>query len=405
MAYSVPTNIDPAADAASLLRRLGFATLTLLTPTVALVTRRGVVVLVPIGVALLVLAAALDGAQRPLGVVWEKVRTSRTALAAMIVLLWCALSLVWTPFIGPAAERLGNIVATAALAVAGYLALPDRMRSANLYLVPVGVGIAAIAAIGAALFGEASRAGFDEADQNLDRGLTVIALLVWPAIAWLRSRGRHREAALLGVTAAFAVALGPQWMPRIALAVGGLAFALTVYAGEKGVKTVGWTMGGLLVLAPLLPFVARPLAGLFLASSDPVLRSMRIWRSIITSEPVRLITGHGFESSLRGRLEGLIPINAPNTLLFELWFELGIVGAVAGAVALHGAARAAGRNHAALVPGMMAAFATAFSFACLGIGTAQMWWFTTLAVVVLVFVAIERGQFRTTRPKARLFRR
>jgi hypothetical protein len=32
-----------------------------------------------------------------------------------------------------------------------------------------------------------------------------------------------------------------------------------------------------------------------------------------------------------------------------------------------------------------------------------MWWFTALALVVLVFVSIERGQFRTTRPKARLF--
>ena len=53
---------------------------------------------------------------------------------------------------------------------------------------------------------------------------------------------------------------------------------------------------------------------------------------------------------------------------------------------------------------MIAAFATAYAFACLGIGTAQMWWFTALALVVLVFVSIERGQFRTTRPKARLLR-
>jgi hypothetical protein len=34
-----------------------------------------------------------------------------------------------------------------------------------------------------------------------------------------------------------------------------------------------------------------------------------------------------------------------------------------------------------------------------------MWWFTALVVTILMFVAIERGQFRTTRPKAMLQRR
>jgi hypothetical protein len=54
---------------------------------------------------------------------------------------------------------------------------------------------------------------------------------------------------------------------------------------------------------------------------------------------------------------------------------------------------------------VIAAFAAAFTLACLGIGTAQMWWFTALAVLVLIFVAAERGQFRTTRPKAMFLRK
>lgn len=48
----------------------------------------------------------------------------------------------------------------------------------------------------------------------------------------------------------------------------------------------------------------------------------------------------------------------------------------------------------------MAAFATAFAIACLGVGMTVMWWFTSLAMLVLVFVTVERGQFRTQRPKA-----
>jgi hypothetical protein len=97
---------------------------------------------------------------------------------------------------------------------------------------------------------------------------------------------------------------------------------------------------------------------------------------------------------------GLIPPNAPTTVLFAIWYELGVVGALAAAVALHDGVRSATRVYPPLVPGITAAFATAFAFACLGIGTAQSWWFTALAALVLVFGAAERGQFRTARPKA-----
>ncbi|RYY15118.1 MAG: peptide ABC transporter permease, partial [Alphaproteobacteria bacterium] len=88
--------------------------------------------------------------------------------------------------------------------------------------------------------------------------------------------------------------------------------------------------------------------------------------------------------------------------LFELWYELGLVGAFAAAFALHAAIRRAGREASVLVPGAMAAFASAFLIACIGVGMTVMWWLTTLALAVLVFVAVERGQFRTRRPKASL---
>ncbi|WP_421021913.1 hypothetical protein, partial [Klebsiella pneumoniae] len=65
-------------------------------------------------------------------------------LAGLLIVAWAALSLVWTPFPGPAMERLANLVATIALTLLAYFALPDRMRSANLYLLPLGVAAAAI---------------------------------------------------------------------------------------------------------------------------------------------------------------------------------------------------------------------------------------------------------------------
>jgi hypothetical protein len=159
-------------------------------------------------------------------------------------------------------------------------------------------------------------------------------------------------------------------------------------------------MAAIVMLAPLLPFVLAPLASAVFGASDPLVTSLQAWRTVVADEPLRLLTGHGFETALRGRAAGLVPAGAPRNLLFELWYELGFVGAAALAAALYAGVRRGGRDHPPLVPGLMASFAAAFALACLGTATVQMWWLTTLAVTVLVFVAASRGQFRTTRPKA-----
>src|SRR3954471_7704051 len=90
---------DPAAAAASLLRRVGFTILMTAVPVTALVTRRAVVVLAPVGIVLLVLAAVLDGGSRPVKERLRAVLLSPGGLAAGLALGWCTLSLVWTPFL------------------------------------------------------------------------------------------------------------------------------------------------------------------------------------------------------------------------------------------------------------------------------------------------------------------
>lgn len=400
MARSPVPPIDPAADAAGLLRRLGFAILMLFTPLAALITRRGVVVLVPIGVALLVIASVLDGANRPLVATLKGIGASVAGTASALLFGWCALSLAWTPFPAPAAERIGNIAATLGVVFAGYLALPDRMRSANLYLLPVGVAAAAVAAIGLALLGPEGGRALNADGQSLARGLVVLVLFVWPSVAWLRSRGREIEALGLAVAVALAAIVFPEPMPLIALGVGGIVFALTSSSPALGTRLTAVVLAGALALAPLFPLIVRPVANLFFNPSDPVIASLRVWRNMIFSDPLRLVTGYGFETALRGRAVGLLPVNAPQSLLFEIWYELGVVGAFAGAVALFFGVIGSGRDHPPLVPGVMAAFAGAFALAVLGIGTTEMWWFTALATLLLVFVAAERGQFRTKRPKA-----
>lgn len=174
---------DPAADAAALLRRIGFIALVVVVPLAALLSRRAIVILVPIGVVILCLATVLDGAARPARQGLRRVLRTRAMAAGGVLVAWTALSIVWSPFPGTASERLLNVAITVGLTLAGYLALPDRMRAANAYLLPLGVGIAAIAAVALGLFsGAALRLGLDD-DSTLERGAMLLALLVWPAVA------------------------------------------------------------------------------------------------------------------------------------------------------------------------------------------------------------------------------
>lgn len=393
---------NPSADAAAMLRRLGFATLFFAVPLAALFTRRALVVMAPLAVILLVLASVLDGSARHARDKVLALATSTGGIAALVLLFWAGLSLVWTPFLPEASERLFNIAGMILMGLGGYLAVPERMRAANLYLLPVGVGLAAVIGILLALQG-GSR--FDPEGLSLERGMLMLALLVWPALAWLHSRGRNLEAVALALAVAVAALLTREGLPLYGLAAGAIVFVLTAASPQLGPRLVGLVMAGLLLLAPLLPFLLKPLAASVLGARAPLTASLEVWRQIVVSEPLRLLTGHGLETALRGRSFGLVPRNAPSTLLFEIWYELGLVGAVAASLLLYRAVVGIRSHRATVAPGIMAAFACAYALGCLGIGTTQVWWFTALVVLVLIFVAIERGQFRTTRPKAILRRK
>lgn len=400
MVRSALPTANLSADTAALLRRIGFAILFFAIPLAALFTRRALVVMAPLAVALIVLAAFLDGAAKD---PWQKAigfLTSRAGIAGFVLVLWAALSLIWTPFLNVASERLLNILAMGLMALAGYLALPERMRSANLYLLPVGVGLAALISLPLLL-----REGRLEPDGlGVERGLVVLALLLWPAVTWLHSRGRNLEAVALALAVSLSAFLSAHVLPLIGLAAGAAAFALTAASPRAGSRIIGLLMALLLVAAPALPFLLKPLAAGALGSPSSIVASLETWQALILKEPLRLVTGHGLETSWRGRMFGLVPSATPFSVLFEIWYELGLVGALSAAALLFQAASNAGGSRPILGPGIMAAFATAFALGACGISTAQVWWFTALVVLVLVFVAVERGQFRTKRPKAILRR-
>jgi hypothetical protein len=398
MAHRRHIETDPLASATALLRRLGFATLMLLIPSVALVSRRAVVVLAPIGIALLVIAAILDGENRPLARSSRMLTGSVPVLATFVLLVWIALSLIWTPFQGSASGRVTSLIATAALGLAGYLAMPERMRASNIYLLAIGVAIGACAGL---LMGLAHAQDFldVEGGWTLDRGLLALAILVWPAVAWLSSRRRDVQALLLAAAVGAACVFAPSHLPLLAFVAGAVVCILATAVPRAVAHVLAKGMAALLLLAPLVALSVGVFAD---GAAGGLAGSLAAWRNVITDEPLRLLTGYGIEASLRSRAAGTLSQAVPNSLFFEIWYELGLVGAVAAAVALHGAVMAAADRHPPLTPGAMATFAAAFAMAGAGVATTQMWWVTTLIAIGLVFIAIARGQFRTKRPKVLL---
>jgi hypothetical protein len=122
----------------------------------------------------------------------------------------------------------------------------------------------------------------------------------------------------------------------------------------------------------------------------------------VSDDPLRLMTGHGLDTALRAVNAGLVPAGAPRGLLFEIWYELGFLGAAALALLLVIAVRATRSLDRAVVPGALAAIAAAFMIAMLGLASAQSWWLASLALAAITLAAVNHGQFRTVRPKSRI---
>ena len=395
--------LDPTADAAMLLRRIGFATLALVFPLAAMVSRRAAVVLVPIGVALMLLAAFIENPNQ----LFRNLRQAVLGTAGIgLVCLggWILLSLTWTVNSAHAGEKALNIIMAIILGIVGVAAMPERMRAANLNLVALGTGVASIFAlclIGVHLANPKLLPGFFGESGSLLRGIGVLVIVVWPALAWLLSRDRLVSALVLATIVALVALTRPAEGGIVAVVSGTLAFGLVTANRTLGIRLIAFAVGGLLLLAPALPFVLGPFSAILTNSGmDPMAASLQIWAEIVRSEPIKLITGHGLDTAMNGRMSGTLPAAAPVSFLFETWYELGLVGAAAGALSLWFAINGASYMQGPLAAGGVAAYVTTFALTALGFATLQSWWLMTMVAVAMLFTAIIRGQYRTERPKA-----
>jgi hypothetical protein len=394
--FSISASSDAAEDAARLLQRLGYVVLALGAPCAEALSSRAIFLFFPIGMALLLVAALLN----PVKGVGERIYQalwSPMGLVSLALLAWAVLSLAWTPFPVEAVEHLFKLTGTALSVIVVLACLRDHMRAADLYLFPIGVVLAMLAILALAL---ADHAGMGSYGEKIQRSSSALVIMLWPAMAGLSARGRNGLARLLMILAvAFVFAIGAP-VTAAALLIGMLALSFAISDVKRTVFDLGIVAAAIIILSPLAPAISPALARWFfhakLATLSGPFTSLAGAAEILLHEPFRLFTGHGVDTSIRGLETAGAPI--PRVVLFEIWYELGIIGALLGAALAWLGFRAIGGTGAKIAPYLVAALACDLTLGFLSQDFSQMSWVTLLAVSAVSAGAAARSQYRTKRP-------
>lgn len=386
------TMTDPAANAAAMLLRLGFAIFALVIPSATLMSRWVIVVLVPIGAVLIILSSLLRIDSARLSDRAMARLATGPALACLLLIGWAMVSLLWTPVRGEAIDKLFKLLGVVMLGFFAVIALPKRMRATNLHLITIGV------ALGASLILIGSVSAFMGHPilrfplATPERVVILLTVLGWIGAAWLLIKNRARMALGLMVLVIAAVAVGPNRVALVTLTASLLVLALAWNRPEGAGRLMGFVVAALILFLPGAALLGKALG-------HPGLER---WGAMILADPQRLITGRGFDAGNAARNIGLVGPDMPVSLISDLWFDLGLLGAFFLAIVMARAFIAAGKLGYELAPATLAALAAAVTFALFDRNATQTWWFNGLAVFAIVLMSVERGRYRAVRPRAEL---
>jgi hypothetical protein len=388
--------VQPTADAALLLLRLGLGVAFVLAPVALLVSRRSIFILTPIAGALVLLAGTLLSPPGRLRDVFAPF-ASRISLAALFLAAWAAASLLWTPFPQSAAPRLLKTVFTFLCLLPVIGALPQRTKAANLYLLPLGV---ALAAFGAVVLdsGPWSPVEVDaEVGETLLRAVETMLLLLWPAAAATTLRNRLTLSTTLAIVVLAAAIAVRAPAALAATACAALAFSA---ASVDRVRTGRWiaNFGALsFCAAPVVPLLGGP----FLPPDDiGPLAWIKVWSNILASDGPRMLTGHGFDYVGSGFARGYLPFFTPHSILFEIWTDLGLPGALGAAALVWSCYTVAARQSARMAPFWIGGLTYVTAIGVFGGPTQQLWWISVQALALAAFALAARGDYQTNRPTA-----
>jgi hypothetical protein len=393
-------NESPAEAAAGLLTRIGVFLLFMVSLLAPILAGQTIYILLPVGAALLLMGATVSPETG------EKTKSLRELLAkppvvgALFIVAFSALSLTWTPFASQSVERFLKDGATLALVAVAAGFLPRRTRTCNLNILPIGVAAAAIslAAAGEWSLWAHKQLTIEEIVDGtaLARSGVGLTLLMWPAAGALAVRGRwYFSVALVVVSAAAALLSGaPNIAP--ALVAGAVVFGLSFGRARRSARLLGSAAAAIIALAPILALSVHFILG---ARTPEFAKPLDIWGRIVATDGARTLIGHGFGAAFNGLFGGYLDPRTPRSLVFQIWFDLGALGAGAFAAMAAKAFSRIGPLRPALAPFLLAGLGAGLAICLLGPAAEQLWAFTLAGLDAIAYVLVIRGQFRKKRPK------
>ena len=393
-------NHSPATEAAGLLIRIALGLLFIVTPSLAFVSRKVVVLLVPISLAMLVIANTVIAEDLSIFSRVKKTMSRIVGLVAFTLALWSAASLLWTPFPSEAGEHLAKALGTFILAFAACHSLPINMRSSNLHLITVGVVAASLMSICVTATILAGYRLVSPEGPTIARACVMLALITWPAIAWLKTGAKYWQIAALLALVAGAVLSSGSNLALLTFATGLAVFCVACRVPRLTawllVTAVVAVIIGLPVLAVLVK--AIPDGYMYLLSSKSV-QALQAWGSLIEAKPLHMLTGYGFETSISARYSGILIAGIIPRSVVDLWYDLGFIGAFSVITLVSIIILKCLKLPKTMIAAALAEIAAASVFSVSSNTVMQIWFLSSLAIASVAFMAVKNGQHRMLRPK------
>lgn len=358
-------------------------------------------------VPLVLVAAVLGGLAAGRAAAPWRILDRRLVVAFGVFMGWCLATSAWSPD-PPSAAGLAVRISALLLALLYLVALAQRLQERERLLVRraffAGVAVAAALAIVELAFGTPILTALSGADSNsraddwrLNRGLSALAILIWPLAVLFWQRGQRWLACLLPPALLAASVASTSSASMLALAAGIAAAAISALG-----RPLARAVMALAVLVTLFgsPFVT-PLAeqaGLARADFLPSSAQYRlhIWGVVRDHIAARPLLGWGFDASPDLPTEGIEPFRPglkiipshPHNAALQIMVETGLVGSL---LAL-GILILLCRRIDALAPvqrtAATATFVAVVAIAATAYGLWQSHWLAMIGAATVVFIAV-----------------
>ena len=231
---------------------------------------------------------------------------------------------------------------------------------------------------------------------QFNRGVTVLVILVWPAV-YAAARRKPVYGIALGIALIAALLTFSNDSAILGMVSGAAAFGLVLTLPKLGGRVLAVAAVASIVLCPLAIRALPPAKEAFEKMSLPrsAYHRLLIWNFTTDRIFERPVLGWGYNSSRiipggKDRLdysEAALPLHPHNGAL-QLWLELGVGGALLGAAVALRAARAVIEKSADRLSRAAAAatFASAIPILLVSYGIWQSWWMCTLIVATVLTI-------------------